>query len=398
MEIKMDIVNFLKKGIINRWYDLFYLSHPCVKPNFDSKWIMYRRLHSHTELSKDAVQNAEENYPVDFVITWVDESDTNWRNEKQRQSKHMKNYQEKYNSSERYRDWEFFRYWFRSVEKNAPWVRYIFLITYGHLPEWLNIHHPKLKIIRHEDYIPREYLPTFSTRAIELNFYKIEELSEHFVYFNDDMFLVHPVEKKDYFIGGLPRLFADLKPFRFRPNMTSFHYCLINAVGLINTKFNLTEVMEAHPEKWFDINNKSYMNNYYAFQTDFITGFSYMHLPYPFRKSSMHACADYYSDAFHRTCSNRFRTDHDINTQIFLLWEMIHNDFEPLADWDHYGYMTNITKENLPMLQKEIYNTSVKTICINDHKGINDDFDELKKEINIILDGLFPDPSSYEKQ
>ncbi|WP_331836427.1 hypothetical protein [Erysipelothrix piscisicarius] len=73
------------------------------------------------------------------------------------------------------------------------WVNNVYLITYGHLPDFLNVDHPKLKIINHTDYIPSDYLPTFSSHTIELNMHRIEGLSEHFVYFNDDMFLNQPM-------------------------------------------------------------------------------------------------------------------------------------------------------------------------------------------------------------
>ena len=56
-----------------------------------------------------------------------------------------------------------------------PWINQIVFVTYGHLPQFLKENHPKLKIIRHADYIPEEYLPTFNSNTIEMNFYKIPE-------------------------------------------------------------------------------------------------------------------------------------------------------------------------------------------------------------------------------
>ena len=92
---------------------------------------------------------------IDFVITWVDDSDPKWRKEF-----------EYYSAKEsrcintdtcRYRDWDTLRYWFRGVEKFAPWVNKIYFVTYGHLPEWLKTDNPKLVIVNHEDFIPAEY-------------------------------------------------------------------------------------------------------------------------------------------------------------------------------------------------------------------------------------------------
>jgi hypothetical protein len=126
---------------------------------------------------------------IDFVLTWVDGSDPVWQAERA-----------KYDTSgitgnnAHYRDWGTLKYWFRSVERFAPWVRKIHFVTCGQVPEWMNTEHPKLNLVNHADYIPAEYLPTFSANPIELNFHRIAGLSEQFVYFNDDTFLSSPVE------------------------------------------------------------------------------------------------------------------------------------------------------------------------------------------------------------
>ena len=138
---------------------------------------------------------------IDFVITWVDGSDPAWREEKEK-------YQPKADCDvreERYRDWELLPYWFRGVERFAPWVRKIHFITWGHLPAWLDTSNPKLHIVNHRDYIPEEYLPTFCSDTIELFMNRIEGLAEHFVYFNDDMFCIAPLEEDVFFHNGLPR-------------------------------------------------------------------------------------------------------------------------------------------------------------------------------------------------
>ena len=133
--------------------------------------------------------NRREKEPIDFVITWVDGNDPKWQEEKDKTliaqglGVHIDG------RKERYRDWDNLQYWFRGVEKYAPWVRKIHFVTWGHMPEWLNVDHPKLHIVKHEDFIPKEFLPTFNSHTIEWNFHRIEGLSEHFLYFNDDMFL-----------------------------------------------------------------------------------------------------------------------------------------------------------------------------------------------------------------
>ena len=108
------------------------------------------------------------------------------------------------NSKNRYRDWKLLKYWFRGVEKYAPWVNKIYFITYGHLPKWLNTENEKLVILKHSDYIPDKYLPTYNSNVIEMNYFRIKELNEKFVNFNDDMFIINDIREEDFFANGLP--------------------------------------------------------------------------------------------------------------------------------------------------------------------------------------------------
>lgn len=147
------------------------------------------------------------NNAIDFVITWVNGNDPEWRKEKSLYSGDaISNSFELDIREERYRDWDNLQYWFRGVEKFAPWVRKIHFVTWGHLPKWLNLDNPKLHIVNHKDYIPKTFLPTFNSHTIEWNFHRISGLSEHFVYFNDDMFLLQKVEPGEFFKGGKPEI------------------------------------------------------------------------------------------------------------------------------------------------------------------------------------------------
>ena len=138
---------------------------------------------------------------IDFVIAWVDGSDKTWQESKAKYDTKNKN---ENNGVVRYRDWDELKYWFRGVEKYAPWVNKIYFVTCGQKPKWLDENNPKLVLVNHKDYMKEDYLPTFSANPIELNFHRIKGLSEHFVYFNDDMFIINPVKEEDFFKKGLP--------------------------------------------------------------------------------------------------------------------------------------------------------------------------------------------------
>lgn len=94
---------------------------------------------------------------IDFVITWVDGSDPAWLAQR---AQYCPADQNNGSTDNRYRDWGWLPYWFRGVEQYAPWVNRVFFVTNGQCPAWLNLDHPKLRFVRHSDYIPAEYLPT----------------------------------------------------------------------------------------------------------------------------------------------------------------------------------------------------------------------------------------------
>lgn len=139
-------------------------------------------------------------FPIDIVIPWVDGGDPAW------QKLHDSYTAGKTadNTEARYRDWGTLPFWFRGISRYAPWVRTVHFVTWGHLPPWLNLSCPKLHVVKHEDYIPSQYLPTFSSHTIELNLHRIPGLAEHFLYFNDDVFLAAPTTPEDFFHRACP--------------------------------------------------------------------------------------------------------------------------------------------------------------------------------------------------
>ncbi len=88
------------------------------------------------------------------------------------------------------------KYSLRSVEKFAPWIRNIIIVTDNQIPDWLDVSNPKIRIVNHSDILPEMALPTFNASAIETSLHKIPDLSEHFLFANDDMFFGNHVDKK----------------------------------------------------------------------------------------------------------------------------------------------------------------------------------------------------------
>ena len=215
---------------------------------------------------------------IDFVVPWVDGNDTEWIALRNSYSKHC--------IESRYREWDIFKYWFRSVEKYAPWVNKIHLITCGQIPEWLNTEYPKLNLVVHKDYMPERYLPTFSSHPIELNIHRIDGLSENFVYFNDDMYLCAPCEESDFFKNNLPCDAAIMD--QLMPSIVGhqFVHILCNDVSVANAHFKKKDIIKKNLLGWFNCKYGKYLilNLYFSLYGGF-TGFRNFHLPQAFRKA-----------------------------------------------------------------------------------------------------------------
>ncbi|XP_060050232.1 N-acetylglucosamine-1-phosphotransferase subunits alpha/beta isoform X2 [Erinaceus europaeus] len=103
-------------------------------------------------------------------------------------------------SASRFEDNEELRYSLRSIERHAPWVRNIFIVTNGQIPSWLNLDNPRVTIVTHQDVFRNlSHLPTFSSPAIESHIHRIKGLSQKFIYLNDDVMFGKDVWPDDFF-------------------------------------------------------------------------------------------------------------------------------------------------------------------------------------------------------
>lgn len=332
---------------------------------------------------------------IDFVITWVDGNDPKWQKDKARYSPDTRSD----TNNSRYRYWDNLQYWFRGVENFAPWVNNIYFITYGHYPCWLNINHPKLKIIRHEDYIPREWLPTFSSRTIDMNFHRIEQLSEHFVYFNDDMFLTAPVSTRDFFRYGLPCDTAILNTLYvgIAPNRVEYMAPIFDTIP-INRHFDKNRTIKGHLGKWFSPKyGLRSLRTLLLMPWKHFPGFLNYHLPYSYLKSTYTDLWNEEPELLSETCSHRFRETTDLNHWVFNYWQIASGKFAPRSP--RLGTQINLLGSYEPESTKKavvaIRDRSTKIVCLND--GLPDqDYQEVKDIVNSELLKLLPVKSQYE--
>lgn len=131
-------------------------------------------------------------YPVDFVVLWVDGNDPAFVRERNR-------WADSPVVPARFVQTDELRYVLRSVEEYMPWVTRVVLVTNGQVPKWLNVNQPRLKILTHAEFMPASALPTFNSCAIEMSVTKWAGLSEHFLLANDDTFAFRPVSREYFF-------------------------------------------------------------------------------------------------------------------------------------------------------------------------------------------------------
>ncbi|XP_054655956.1 N-acetylglucosamine-1-phosphotransferase subunits alpha/beta-like isoform X2 [Dunckerocampus dactyliophorus] len=103
-------------------------------------------------------------------------------------------------SASRFEDNEELRYSLRSVERHAPWVRHVFIVTNGQIPSWLNLDNPRVSVVTHQEiFLNHSHLPTFSSPAIESHIHRIPGLSQKFIYLNDDVMFGKDVWPDDFY-------------------------------------------------------------------------------------------------------------------------------------------------------------------------------------------------------
>jgi hypothetical protein len=331
------------------------------------------------------------NEKIDFVIIWVDGNDREWRREKAQYDGTEIYFDD---SDIRYRDWDNLQYWFRGIEKYTPWVNKIHFVTWGHLPKWLDTSNPKLNIVNHKDYIPKEYLPTFNSHTIELNLHRIQGLSEQFVYFNDDMFITDYMKPADFFIDGKPCDTFAMNAIFFGPDSAG----TFNGADMeiINAHFEQKHVFKRDFLKWYHPKNgfKNIVRTTLLLAWPWFPGLYYNHLPNSFLKSTFETIWREEYDILHKTCSDKFRQKTNVNQWLIKFWQLAEGNYVPRTH--KIGKCFHIQELYFEDMCKAVRNGNHQMICINDTaKTAN--FDDKKQKVIEAFESLLGCKSNFEK-
>ncbi len=151
-------------------------------------------------------------HPIDAVILWVDGNDNK---HKEKIRPYVAN-KETINSKKfrtRFDQVNEIKFSIDSILKYAPFIRNVYIVTDEQTPNFLTQEekgntYNKVTIVDHKEIFSgyEEFLPTFNCRPIESCMYRIPNLAEHFIYFNDDFFLINETKPSDFYHNGLPIL------------------------------------------------------------------------------------------------------------------------------------------------------------------------------------------------
>lgn len=341
-----------------------------------------------------------EDYPIDLVVPWVDDTDPAWQALRHRYQAQERGVNEPLVTLDvrdsRYRDWGTLRYLLRGVDRFAPWIRTVHLLTQGHLPSWLDTSNPRLHVVRHDEYIPKEYLPTFVANTIELNLHRIPELPEHFIYANDDMLFIDEVTPQDFFAGGLPRYVAELAPASVERH--SWFYMRVTNATVIDTHFSSRKTVLSHPLRWFSpCSPHAALKNLAMLPFGHFSQFQERHLPDPYLKSTMARVWEEEGALMDATCRHRFRVNTDPNIWLVQDWQLASGAFAPGSEKIGKAFLIYGEREARSAADY-VRGQKGKLTCLNDHV---DDADQQALEASCrlvmgALEELLPARSGFE--
>ena len=340
---------------------------------------------------------------LDFVLPWVDGSDKEWIALKNQYAESEGNVSSKTgaNSDVRYLDNGLLKYWFRAVERFAPWCNRVFFVTCGQKPDWLDESNPKLRLVNHTDYIPAEYLPTFQSNTIELNLHRINDLSERFVLFNDDTLLLRPVKPEFFFRKGLPVIPCDLGIPRWLSNSNTGR-TIVNNCGVLKQDLDVERLVWKNIWKYVDIPALGFARTIknlasIVVNRTVIPG-TFGHMPSSHLKSTFDEIWRVEPLVLDATSRNRFRSDDEINQWLISAWNMISGRFYPANEKKRGLYFCfGLDTEDLSRICDVIRRQLSPQLCLNDRAIAASMMEECTREVSKAFDDLLPEKSSFEK-
>ncbi len=294
---------------------------------------------------------------VDAVIPYVNSSDELWLND-------FTNITGYYNyTGVRFRSWGTLKYLIRGISEYMPFVKRVILILAreSQLPAWVN--QENVKVIYHRDFIPIQFLPTFNSCTIESFLYRIPDISEKFIYFNDDLYPVGLMGLSDFFDGNVPKIQFNMDINLERSNIYK-RQCR-SSMDMIADALGVERYQEG-----------------LIFKPE--------HSIIPMLKSTLDKVGELCNDKLPKTITN-LRKKQNINQYIYSYYHYFTNDY--ISSMHRFMYIE--IKNDLTYFRPAILNDDFQVICINDSDKI-EDYEKTQQELIAIFEEKFPNKCKFE--
>jgi hypothetical protein len=314
----------------------------------------------------------EVRFSVDAVYTWVDGDDPVLAAERRAHQALSDNpIAPRETGASRYTSHDELRYALRSLEMYAGFIRHVYLVTDSQVPAWLDPDAAGITVIDHRDILPADALPVFNSHAIESRLHHIPGLSDHYLYFNDDVFINRPVRAEHFFHGnGIARI--PLSPLKLGLGAPHPLEPAPNSAGK-----NTREVISRFHGR--NITHKS------------------LHTPHPQLLSVMREMENAGIEELKQTSYSRFRSTTDVAPASTLHhhWAMATARAVP-ADYS-FRYVQLGTPDMHRRLARLAAGEDVDFFCLNDVDTAPEARAAAQAAIGAFLERKYPFPSRYER-
>lgn len=309
---------------------------------------------------------------IDLVYTWVNGDDPAWQAKHSALTDDVLEKKADGDCKGRFANNDELKYSLRAIEKYAPWIRHIHIVTDNQIPEWLNMDNPKITIVNHRDFMPQHCLPCFNSRIIEHCLWRIPGLAEHFLYANDDMFINRPVSPSIFYAAdGLPfarfrrgrfnRLSLWIKEKILKKTLSSYNMAIRNSARLVKQKYGIYFGEKSHH------NIDAYLKS------------DYKHV------------AEMFKEEIESTLTNHLRNSQDLQRNLYYYTSLAENRAHRQYVNRKTSFMLRIHKEQL---YRDLEKINPLFFCMNDSQYAND---ADRKNVTEYLQKRFPEKSQFEK-
>jgi len=216
-------------------------------------------------------------------------------------------------------------------------------------------------------------------------------LTEHFVYFNDDVFIISPIKQSRFFTHNLPN---DIAAFRTNYGLSQYEKMLRNNIKLINRHFDKKEVLKRDHDKWFDpsYGSKSKLTRLLRANRKFVT-LRTPHNAQPYLKKTFESVWDKCGQELLSTAKSRFRNNNNYTHELFRTWQICSSDFMPYNTYQDTKMFPLVLKSKQAI--RAVREQAYSLVCLNDHVMIRN-YDQVMQDLEASFEIILPKKSGFE--